>query len=104
MLAEQRTLALFSYPGAHAQNRVVEHKHRHLLETAHALIIVSSVPSHFWAEAVSIATYLISIQPSSTFRVVFLLSVFVARRLITLAFIFLAMCAMCFLHLVSTLS
>jgi hypothetical protein len=32
VLAEQGTLAQFSYPGAHAQNGIVERKHRHLLD------------------------------------------------------------------------
>jgi hypothetical protein len=33
--------------GLYAQNGVVEHKHRHLLETARVLMIASSVLSHF---------------------------------------------------------
>jgi hypothetical protein len=61
VLAAPGTLAQFSCPGAHAQNRVTERKHHHLLETAHALMIASSVLPHFWVEAVSTTTYLINI-------------------------------------------
>ena len=61
-LAEQRTLAQFSCPGAHAQNGVAERKHRHLLETARALMITASLPPHFSAEAIFTSTYLINLQ------------------------------------------
>jgi hypothetical protein len=47
VLAEQGNLAQFSCPGAHAQNGVAERKYHHLLETARALMIASSVPPHF---------------------------------------------------------
>jgi hypothetical protein len=68
VLAEQGTLAQFSCPCAHTQNEIVERKHRHLLETTHALMIGSSVPSLFWDEAISTVTYLINIQSSSSLQ------------------------------------
>jgi hypothetical protein len=38
IFAEQGTLVQFYCPSAHAQNGIVERKHHHLLEMAHALI------------------------------------------------------------------
>jgi hypothetical protein len=68
VLTEQGTLAQFFCHDTHAQNGVAKHKHRHLIETIHALMIASSIPPHFWAETISIVTYLINIQPSSTLQ------------------------------------
>ena len=48
-----------------AQNGVAERKNRYLLEIARALLFKMHVPKHFWADAVSIACFLINRMPSS---------------------------------------
>ncbi|KAK9713354.1 hypothetical protein RND81_06G021800 [Saponaria officinalis] len=45
-----------SVPGVPQQNGRVERKHRHLIETARALIISAGLPNKFWGESVLTAT------------------------------------------------
>jgi hypothetical protein len=53
-----------SYPHTHQQNGVVEHKHRHLIETGLALLAHSHLPLNFLGEAFITARYLINRLPS----------------------------------------
>jgi hypothetical protein len=68
LLSEQRTLAQFSCLSTNAQNGVAERKHRPLLGTAHALMLAYYVPSHFWDETISTASYFTNIQPLSALQ------------------------------------
>ena len=54
-----------------SQNGIAERKHRHLLETAQALLFEMKVSKHFWADAVSITCFLINRMPSSILQVRF---------------------------------
>lgn len=47
-------------PHTSKQNRIVERKHRHIVETVIALLVQSSVPVCFWDEAFLAACYLIN--------------------------------------------
>ncbi|KAL5738844.1 hypothetical protein ACOSP7_031605 [Xanthoceras sorbifolium] len=47
------------------QNDIAERKHRHIVETAHSLLLSSSVPSEFWGEAVLTAVHVINKISSS---------------------------------------
>jgi len=51
---------IFSSPYTPEQNGVVERKNKSLQEMTRTLLIESNISSHFWAEAVSIACYIIN--------------------------------------------
>ena len=55
-----------SCPSTPQQNSVVERKNRHLLDVVRTLLLESSVPPHFWCEALSTAIHLINRLPSPT--------------------------------------
>lgn len=54
-----------SCPYTPSQNGRAERKHRHITETGLALLFHSHVPSYFWVDAFSTATYIINRLPTS---------------------------------------
>ncbi|XP_047257832.1 uncharacterized protein LOC124889803 isoform X2 [Capsicum annuum] len=57
-----------SCPYTPQQNGIAERKNRHLIETAHALLIESHVPLRFWGDVVLVSCYLINRMPLSSIQ------------------------------------
>ena len=47
------------------QNGVIEHKHRHILESTHSLRFQAHLPLHFWEECVSTVVHITNRLPTS---------------------------------------
>jgi len=58
------TIHQTSYKDTPKQNGVAKRKHRHIIETAHSLLLFACVPSEFWGEVVLTAISLINIISS----------------------------------------
>ena len=55
----------FSYAYTPQQNGVAERKNRHIVETAHTLLLHHKVPQRFWRDAILDTCFLINCMPSS---------------------------------------
>ena len=67
-LKEQGISRRISCPHTPAQNGTVERKHHHIIETALSLLHQSSLPHHFWDEAVCTTVYLINRLPTQNLK------------------------------------
>lgn len=63
-LVSQGVVHQHSCPYTSSQNGVAERKHRHITNTAIALLHQSVVPLKYWFEAIATATFLINCMPS----------------------------------------
>lgn len=63
-LQQKGFLSQHSYPYTPQQNGIAERKNRHLLDVTHSLLLVASVPSKIWVEALSTAVFRINRLPS----------------------------------------
>ena len=50
------------------QNGTVERKNRHILETAHALLINAHVPNRYWSDVVAIVVHLLNRMPTKVLQ------------------------------------
>lgn len=66
LLLEQGISPRYSCPYTHHQNRKVERKYRHLVETGPTLLTQASIPLKFWWEAFCIIVYFINTLPTPT--------------------------------------
>ncbi|KAA0036904.1 Retrovirus-related Pol polyprotein from transposon TNT 1-94 [Cucumis melo var. makuwa] len=62
------TLVQRSCPHTSQQNGCVERKHRHVLESVHALLLFASCPEKFWGEVALTFVYTINRLPSSVLQ------------------------------------
>lgn len=67
-LVSQGVVHQHSCPYTSAQNGIAERKHRHITDSAIALLYHSGVPLKYWFEAVATATFLINRMPSFTLQ------------------------------------
>lgn len=100
VLDAQGTLAQFSCLGAHLRTMLLSTSIAIFLRPLALSCLLFPFPSLLGWGSLPLLTWL----TLPLFREAFLLSAFVARCLITPAFIFFSMCVMCFLRIVSILS
>ena len=65
-LAQCGIIQHISYPNTPKQNKVAERKHHHIVETGLIMLIHANMPSRYWVESFSTATYLINKLPTPT--------------------------------------
>lgn len=64
-LTDNDILHQSSYPHTPQQNRMVERRHKHVLEVARTLRYQGSISLQLWGDCMTVAVYLISRLPSS---------------------------------------